>query len=178
VGSRGPIGKRDAERRRRNDVGTTHVEYDANELDEIYPDGEWAKEIGIDSDGVPLPDDGWHRVARMWYCSLKRSIQQEYYQSSDWAVAYLLAETLSRELKPRPMMVDGQAVVDEEGRAQYVTSPISGTALSSILKGMSSLLVTEGDRLRVRLEAHNIGGQIVPPGPVLSPGERKLQLLG
>jgi hypothetical protein len=173
VGSRGPIGKRDAERRRRNDVGTTHLEYDENELDQYYPNGEWAKEIGLDEDGIPLPDDSWHRVARMWYCSVKRSAQSLYYQDSDWAVAYMLAETLSRELKPKFVGWN-----EEEAKAEYAVSPISGTSLTAILKGMASILTTEGDRLRVRLEAHNAGAQGQAPGPVLPPGQRKLQLLG
>lgn len=172
MGSRGPIGKRDAERRRRNDVGTTNLEYDENELDEYYPNGEWAKEIGIDEDGVPLPDDNWHRVARMWYCSLKRSAQSLYYQDSDWAVAFMLAETLSRELKPKFVGWN-----EEEAKAEYAVSPISGTSLSSILKGMASILATEGDRLRVRLEAHNIGAQQKVTGPSLSPDEVRLKLL-
>jgi hypothetical protein len=177
VGSRGPIGKRDAERRRVNDVGTVHVEVDEAEIDEIYAEGAWAYEIGIDEDGVPLPDDDWHRIARMWYCSLKRSVQSRYYQSSDWAVAYLLAESLSRDLKPRPLIVDGEAVVDDDGNPRYVTTSINGSSMNAYLKGMTSLLVTEGDRLRVRLEINVNRSQQGTPNAPIDPEDRKLQLL-
>lgn len=97
---------------------------------------------------APEADEGWHPVARRWYEALSTSGQSRFYEPSDWATAFLLAESISRELSPQPMVVGkgGDASVE------FVSLPPKGAALSAWLKGMTVLLVTEGDRRRLHLE--------------------------
>lgn len=82
---------------------------------------------------VPIPDPqpDWHPLAIAWYQSLAESGQHQYYEASDWAVAGIVAETMSRTLK-----------------RSYATA----NHYSVILSGCSDLLSTEGARRRLRLE--------------------------
>ena len=78
----------------------------------------------------------WNHTAKQWYWSLKKSGQAVWYQPSDWMYAYVWADLLSRQLesdKPSAMML---------------------TAWNA---AASSLLVTEGDRRRVRIELEKAG---------------------
>lgn len=80
---------------------------------------------------IPEADEEWHPIARLLWDSLLESGQQDYYQSSDWAIAYSLCEDLSR----------------------YKSSnKRSGQMAQTIYSAMSDLLVTEGARRRVRIE--------------------------
>lgn len=128
-GSGGPIPKRSDQRRRRNkpEVPVTHAEGSAD----------------IE---VPKANSKWHPVAKRWFESLAQSGQSAFYQASDWATAYVIAEDLSRELKPQ---VVGTT---EEGEPVYAHVPLKGASVSAFLKACSVLLVTEGDRRRARLE--------------------------
>ncbi len=118
AGTRGPIGKRDEERIRRNtpDVPTTTI-----------------TAIGL----VPVPDLGFdaHPLVVDMYESLKDSAQSRYYESSDWAFARLTMYAIDDMLKGK----------GDEKR-------ISPMMLASVNSMLSSLLVTEGDRRRVRIE--------------------------
>lgn len=79
----------------------------------------------------PKPDAHWHPIARDLYVSLADSGQAQFYEPSDWAKARLAAELTSRALahaKPPGQLL---AVVDSM---------------------WSSLLATEGDRRRLRVE--------------------------
>lgn len=98
---------------------------------------------------VPESDPGWHPVAVRWFEGLKVSGQSVFYEQSDWVTAFLVAESISRELKPQPLRVGDEVV--------WVEQPPKGTSLQGWLKAMSSLLVTEGDRRRVRLELDPAG---------------------
>ena len=81
---------------------------------------------------LPDPDPLWHPIATDWYLSLRESGQAAFYQPSDWAVARYAAELMSRGLSS-----------DRPPNGQYVA------ALNSV---MTSLLTTEGDRRRARIE--------------------------
>ncbi|MET9950164.1 hypothetical protein ABZ135_01265 [Streptomyces sp. NPDC006339] len=81
---------------------------------------------------LPEPDPDWHPIAADWYLSLRDSGQAAFYQPSDWAVARYAAELMSRALK-----------TDRPPNGQLVA------ALNSV---MGSLLTTEGDRRRARIE--------------------------
>lgn len=83
-------------------------------------------------DGLPEPDGLWHPIATDWYLSLRESGQAAFYQPSDWAMARYAAELMSRGLQS-----------DRPPNGQYVA------ALNSV---MASLLTTEGDRRRARIE--------------------------
>jgi hypothetical protein len=81
---------------------------------------------------LPEPDPLWHPIATDWYLSLRESGQAAFYQPSDWSMARYAAELMSRGLSS-----------DRAPNGQYVA------ALNSV---MASLLTTEGDRRRARLE--------------------------
>lgn len=85
-----------------------------------------------DLPSLPDPDQLWHPIATEWYLSLRKSGQAAFYQPSDWATARYAAELMSRGLDS-----------DRPPNGQYVA------ALNSV---MSSLLTTEGDRRRARME--------------------------
>lgn len=85
---------------------------------------------------MPDPEESWHQIAKDWYTALKDSGQSKFYEPSDWATARYLAEAMSRNLAA--------------GR-------FSGQLFAAIMSGMSSLLVTEGDRRRVKLELERTG---------------------
>jgi len=104
----------------------------------------------VDPNDVVIPEapDRWHEVARIWYDSLARSGQSVFYTSSDWATAYVLAESISRELKPQPVVVGSGA----EATVEMHNLPPKGAALGAWLKGMAALMTTEGERRRARLE--------------------------
>lgn len=90
----------------------------------------------------PDADETWHAVATRWFDSLKTSGQSAFYEDSDWATAYLIAESMSREL--------------------HTGEPPTGAALAAWLKAMASLMVTEGDRRRARLELERPSAEEVP----------------
>ena len=92
----------------------------------------------------PPASPDWHPIARDWYESLAESGQAQFYEPSDWAVARYVAELMSRALSS-----------DRPPNGQYVA------ALNS---AMSSLLTTEGDRRRARMELER-----KKPGPKLAP---------
>lgn len=80
---------------------------------------------------IPDPDPEWHPIARQLWDSLATSGQADHYQSSDWAYAYSVCEDLS--------------YYKRSGKR-------SGQMLASIYSAMTALLLTEGDRRRVRIE--------------------------
>lgn len=131
-GSGGPPPKRSDQRRRKNKPAT----------------GETTKATGAKKVARPRVDTKWHPVAKRWFESLSKSGQSAFYEPSDWATAYLLAESISRELQPQPMVVG----LGEDAEVQMVTLPPKGASLAAWLKAMTSLMVTEGDRRRLRLE--------------------------
>lgn len=124
--AKGPIPKRSAERRRRNKP-------------EIAP-----KKVAVSGEvKIPAASKDWHPLAKRWYQSLKGSGQAQFYEPSDWAVAGIVAEVLSRNLQ------QGQRM--------------SSQMFAAVMSTMGSLLTTEGDRRRVRLE---IERQVSEPATV------------
>lgn len=114
MGSRGPVPKRNAERRRRN-------------LDVRADSASWA---GGPVE-IPEPDPAWHSIATQWYTSLAESGQSQFYEPSDWALAFLVAEVMTRNL----------------GDAKF-----NAQLFSSIMSAMTELLTSEGARRRARIE--------------------------
>lgn len=84
----------------------------------------------------PEPDPDWHEIARDWFNSLAGSGQSEFYEASDWATARYVATAMARNLR--------------DGR-------FSPTLFSAVMSAAASLLVTEGDRRRLRLELVRAG---------------------
>lgn len=97
---------------------------------------------------VPEADPEWHDIARRWFEALARSGQSRWYTSSDWMTAYAVAESMSREFSPQPMVVgSGKDVTVEMHKL-----PPKAASLAAWLKACSGLLVLEGDRRRVAIE--------------------------
>ena len=86
---------------------------------------------------APEPSGEWHQLARDWFVSLGESGQSQFFEPSDWAVAKFCAHLMSEEL--------------ESGKASR------SMMVAEITKLMGSLLSTEGDRRRVRLELQRGG---------------------
>ena len=137
----GPIPKRKGERRRRNKPDTPQ--------DTVAASGPVK---------IPPANSKWHPVAKRIYESLELSGQSKFYEPSDWAAAYLLAESLSRDLKPQ---VVGEDVLT--GRAFRADKPLNGASLAAYLKAFAALGVTEGDRRRMGVEIDR-----KPPEPTLA----------
>jgi hypothetical protein len=98
---------------------------------------------------LPEPDALWHPIATDWYLSLRESGQAAFYEPSDWAMARYAAELMSRGLSS-----------DRPPNGQYVA------ALNSV---MTSLLTTEGDRRRARMELERkkpAGAQLASVSPL------------
>lgn len=133
MGSRGPVPKRSDHRRRTNSPAVPLSRVDGAEAVER-----------------PAADEAWHPVARRWYDALGESGQAVFYEPSDWATAYLMAESISRDLNPQ--FVGFAQTGRDETTAEYATIPLKGASLSAYLKAMSDLLATEGARRRASVE--------------------------
>lgn len=81
---------------------------------------------------LPVPDDLWHPIATDWYLSLRVSGQSAFYEPSDWAMSRYAADLMSKVL------------LSERGP--------NGQLVAALNSVMSSLLTTEGDRRRARME--------------------------
>lgn len=90
---------------------------------------------------VPKPNPKWHTAARKLWDSLPESGQSRYYEPSDWALAWFLMDDLSHYLRSHSRQ---------------------GVKLSALMSGLSTLLVSEGDRRRVRMEIERAGSSTEP----------------
>lgn len=144
----GPPPVRDDERRRRNkpDVETIKVDIGTLVQQEVE---------------IPAADISWHPIAKLWYEALSRSGQAVFYEPSDWATAYITAESLSRDMKPQVV-----AVNDETGEPTLALIPLKGSSLSAYMKVFSSLLVTEGERRRLHIELERRKVEKAPAGVI------------
>jgi hypothetical protein len=129
MGDRGPVPKRSDQRRRTNTP--------ERPIDTAPSAGQAT---------APEADSGWHPVALAWYESLSKSGQHAFYEPSDWATAFLIAESMSRDLAPQFVGFT------ESGQVIEQPIPLKGASLSAYLKAMGNLLVTEGDRRRLAIE--------------------------
>lgn len=89
------------------------------------------KACGAARVNVPRGNSDWAAVAKRLYKGLRDSGQSRFFEPSDWAFAYFMMDEITR--------------YTECGRQ-------NGQVLSSLLSGLSSLLVTEGERRRVGME--------------------------
>lgn len=158
----GPPPKRDAERRRKNEKAVETTTVDIAELVKLEME-------------IPVADEDWHPVATQMYESLPRSGQSIFYEPSDWATAYVLCDQLSRALKPVPMMdAEGGVIMDPEtGRPMMRSVPMPGASLNAFLKGMTGLMVAEGDRRRLSIELERRRGEVDLPEGVTNISDRR-----
>lgn len=92
----------------------------------------------------PDADESWYPPMAAWYDSLERSGQSAFYTDADWNTAWVIADAMSRELNPQPVVVDDAV--------QMLRLPVKAATLAAFLKACTQLLATEGDRRRVGLE--------------------------
>ncbi len=107
------------------------------------------KAAGAKTVKVPAADRSWHPIAKSLWASLATSGQAEFYEPSDWAFAFSLMDDLSYIKKAQER--------DERRPAQM---------LQTVYTAFERLLVTEGDRRRVRLELERGGEPDVDPAKV------------
>lgn len=81
---------------------------------------------------APRVSPSWHPLMKDWFRSLKASGQARFYEASDWQTARLLAEVMSQELN------SGEGV--------------KASMLAEFNRAAASLLTTEGERRRLRVE--------------------------
>ena len=130
MGSRGPVPKRSEERRRTNKESKPQK-----------------AKAGSKNVTCPPAQEKWHPIAASWYESLTESGQSEFYEASDWHLAQIIAESISRDLKPQVV-----GIHEESGEVVRAVVPMKGANLSAYLKAMAGLMVSEGDRRRAGLE--------------------------
>lgn len=128
----GPPPKRDSQRRRTNEPAK----------------GRATKAAAAPKVSVPAADRKWHPVARRWYQSLKDSGQAKFYEPSDWATAYMVAESMSREFADQPLVVGS----GDSAHVEMVPMAPKAASIAAWLKAATALMATEGDRRRLRLE--------------------------
>ena len=124
MGTRGPIGKRNEERIRRNIPEDPTVTVQMPGVVEIPALGD----VSYDGETHPL-------ITEM-YESITQSAAVKYYEPTDWQFARLALYTLNQELI---------------ASRQY-GKPMGAMKLTAINQMLSALLLTEGDRRRARLE--------------------------
>jgi hypothetical protein len=117
VGVRGPVPNREEDLARpRSRKGSDEQETKRGQMREVT---------------IPRADAEWHPIAKKLYNSLKTSGQSDFYQNSDWALAYALCDDLSHYKK---------------------SGKRSAQMAQTLYSALGNLLVTEGDRRRVRIE--------------------------
>ncbi|OBJ41337.1 hypothetical protein A5630_23150 [Mycolicibacterium mucogenicum] len=134
MGSTGPIPKRSDERIRRN---ATDIPVE--------------KVTAIGTVEVPeldLPVDELHPLVQDYYQAMIDSGQARYFEPTDWQHARLAMLAMNEMLTARY----------KTGKQAGERAPISVMKLQVLNQMLSTLLVTEGDRRRVRMEIERQNG--------------------
>lgn len=146
---RGPVGKRDEERVRRN----------KREPNEQVDDALFADlPFEVDTIAEPPPvNPEWHEIAKMQYEHLLRDPARIWMSSADWALSYLMCESISREMKPQAIgVVDGgydpETGENVAGHVARELVPMKGQTITAVLKWYSAIGVTEGARMALKKE--------------------------
>lgn len=103
---------------------------------------------------VPRADPDWHPAAKQLYESLKKSGQSDFYQQSDWAYAWALMDDFSY---------------------YKLAGKRSAQMAQTLYSALGNLLVTEGDRRRVRIELQEPEPETTPAS-VLAIADYKREL--
>lgn len=137
----GPVPKKDAERRRRNKGPETQGSLSSIPAMVVNLDEVLAGEVQI-----PVADEDWHPIAIQVYQAQMASGQAIWMEPSDWAMLFLVCESISRDLNPQVVGIT------EEGDVVKDVIPLKGASLSSYLKAFEALMMAEGGRRRLRVE--------------------------
>lgn len=157
VSTRGPVPKRSSERRRRNAVpGETRVVFE-----------ETVK--------VPPAPKGLHPIARRLYNSLTESGQSEFFEPSDWEIARLAAEITSRMLGSDFDYVfrHWHNCEDKKCKCTMPVGDVNPKSIDAVWKLWQSLMVTETERRRARVEVER-GVSEPEDGPTALDAYRKM----
>lgn len=140
TGHSGPPPNPHARRRNKRPVQTITIDFEKMSTDTVE---------------VPAPDEDWAEPAYDLYISLTESFVARIYEPSDWMTAWMLCNDYSRELKPRKVQVG----VDGAGDPILVEMelPMPGAKMTALLKGLSALIATEGDRRRLEIQVKRNG---------------------
>jgi hypothetical protein len=130
----GPVPKRSEEKRRRNARTEAGM---SNEVEKVDVSGVVE---------IPEPDSGWHSIPYELYKSVMDSAFRRFYEPSDWMVLYLTCESLSRDLSEQFVGMT------EQGEVIRDFIPLKGASLTAYSRVFASLLLTDGDRRKLRLE--------------------------
>ncbi|MDO3076113.1 hypothetical protein P5W04_21060 [Mycobacteroides abscessus subsp. abscessus] len=120
---------------------------------------------------MPVPDLGIenpHPFVVEFYESIRQSAQSNYYEPSDWQFARLTMYALNEELN----------AVYQSGDNKGKKKPLGVMKLQVINQMMSTLLLTEGDRRRVRMEIERNAAPTAEGGKVLTMADHFKQVLG
>ena len=106
------------------------------------------------------PDPEWPESLQRIWNSMAKSGQSDFYQESDWAYAHFVFEEMAAYRAKAPMRKKNETtgkwedVVDPEtGEVQfYPHHKMSGQMFQAIMSALTSLMLTEGDRRRARIE--------------------------
>jgi hypothetical protein len=110
---------------------------------------------------IPAADPTWHPIALMLWNAAIESGQTDFYESSDYALLYSLCEDLSTYKKPS---------IDKDGN-EYVKR--NGQILATIYSALGDLLISEGQRRRLRLELED---EVEEDAEVIDINERKRRI--
>lgn len=148
----GPPPKRSAERRRRNKdtVETTVVDLDTLVSADVEIPTPPVTYVDEDGDELAEPEWTWHPTAMLLWDSATRSGQSIFLEPSDWAALYMMCEQIHLALQPRPTVIGEDS--DGEPIIKYLLLPMPGSTLGAVNKMMSSLMLLEGDRRKLRVE--------------------------
>lgn len=145
TGYSGPPPNPNARRRNKRDVDPVVLDADEEMVTAAGETSELPPEVQ-----APAPNDNWHPIARQLWDGLVDGVVSRLYEPSDWSLAYMLCEDYSRELKPRKIQVGldgmGEPILVE------MEMPMPGAKLTALLRGLNSLIATEGDRRRLQIE--------------------------
>lgn len=93
----------------------------------------------------PEPDPEWDSIALMIWESAKNSGQAYWYQQTDIAYLYFVCDEISEYRRP-------YIKVDDDGNEVVYKPKRNGQILATINQMLGSLVMTEGERRRARIE--------------------------
>jgi hypothetical protein len=132
AGSRpGPAPSRPEERNRRNIPASGAMEeFTAEQLASLPFDIETLVE-------PPPVNEDWHDVARMVYSAMLRDPARLWMGPAAWAIAYLMCENISREMKPQAIGIvegglDPETGDQVSGHVAHAVVPMKGTISKAI----------------------------------------------
>ncbi len=105
-----------------------------------------------DAVAIPAGNPKWHPLAKALYASLAKSGQTVLYEPSDWGLALIICESLSRDLRPQYVGATTPMVIGEGSEAIYEVIPLKGASLTAYLRALGALGVTVGDRRNLKIE--------------------------